>query len=358
MIEKSKILIVDDRRENLIALEKVLEDLDIEIVTATNGNDALRSLLNHKFALIILDVMMPEMDGYELAELIRGQKETRKIPLIFLTAMDSTDRLIFRGYQAGAVDYLFKPVDDHILLSKVNVFVQLDQQKMELERSNRDLEIFAGIASHDLKAPLRKIQNLGDFLKEDYKNILDEKGNKYITNIQSMAMQLSKLTDSLLEYSRINNETESFESVELDDIVERVINNLEVQIQETQGDIRVGKLPVVKGMPFLLIQLFQNLISNALKFHRSEEPPRVDIEANAIGNGFWKISVKDNGIGFDEKYSEQIFKPFKRLVNKSKFEGSGIGLASCQKIANHHRGNIMCCSELGKGSLFAVILPE
>ncbi|PIQ99379.1 MAG: hybrid sensor histidine kinase/response regulator [Nitrospinae bacterium CG11_big_fil_rev_8_21_14_0_20_45_15] len=358
MVEKSKILIVDDRRENLIALEKVLEDLSIEIVTVTNGNDALRSLLNHEFALIILDVMMPEMDGYELAELIRGQKETRKTPLIFLTAMGSTDKLIFRGYQAGAVDYLFKPVDDHILLSKVNVFVQLDQQKKELERSNRDLEIFAGIASHDLKAPLRKIQNMGDFLKEDFKNILDERGIQYITNIQGMAMQLSKLTDSLLEYSRINKETESFESVDLNDILERVVNNLELQIQETRGDIRVGKLPVVKGMPFLLIQLFQNLISNALKFHRNEEPPRVDIEAKAIGNGFWKITIKDNGIGFDEKYSDEIFKPFKRLVSKSTFDGSGIGLASCQKIANHHRGNIMCCSEMGKGSLFAVILPE
>jgi signal transduction histidine kinase len=114
----------------------------------------------------------------------------------------------------------------------------------------------------------------------------------------------------------------------------------------------------VKGMPFLLIQLFQNLINNALKFHRSEEAPQVDIESKAIGNGYWKITIKDNGIGFDEKYSDEIFQPFKRLVNKSKFEGSGIGLASCQKIANHHRGNIMCCSELGKGSLFAVILPE
>jgi len=227
-----------------------------------------------------------------------------------------------------------------------------------LERSNRDLEIFAGIAAHDLKAPLRKIQNQGDFLREDYKQVLDERGLQYITNIQSMAMQLSKLTDSLLEYSRINKETESFEPVDLDDIMEKVLNNLDVHIKETQGNIRVGKLPVVKGMSFLLIQLFQNLISNALKFHRSEEPPQVEIEAKAIGNGFWKISIQDNGIGFDEKYSDEIFKPFKRLESKSKFEGSGIGLASCHKIVSHHRGNIMCCSELGKGSLFAVILPE
>ena len=172
MTEKSKILIVDDKVENLVAFKKILEDVDAEVITKTNGNDALKTLLNYSFALIILDVMMPEMDGYELAELIRGQRETNATPLIFLTAMDSTEKRIFRGYQAGAVDYIFKPVDDYIFINKVSVFISLDQQKKELERSNRDLEVFAEIASHDIKAPLRKIQNIGDFLKEDFQNVL------------------------------------------------------------------------------------------------------------------------------------------------------------------------------------------
>lgn len=358
MTEKSKILIVDDKVENLVAFKKILEDVDAEVITKTNGNDALKTLLNYSFALIILDVMMPEMDGYELAELIRGQRETNATPLIFLTAMDSTEKRIFRGYQAGAVDYIFKPVDDYIFINKVSVFISLDQQKKELERSNRDLEVFAEIASHDIKAPLRKIQNIGDFLKEDFQNVLSPKGIEYVNKIQNLAHRLSNLTDSLMEYSRITKGSQYFEPIDLKEIILKVLDNLELQIKETNGQIKVGDLPTIKGEPYLLIQLFQNLIGNALKYHRKNEPPVININSDSTEDGHCKICVKDNGIGFKEDYAKEIFKPFKRLVNKSEYEGDGIGLATCLKIAEYHRGNITCTSQLGEGSAFTVTFPK
>ncbi len=140
MMEKSKILIVDDKPANLLALEKILDSVDVEIVTAPGGNEALMEILDHSFALAILDVQMPEMDGYELAELIRGQKATKELPIIFLSAVYSASHSVFKGYQTGAVDFLTKPIEPEIILNKVNVFVDLDQQKRELERRNELLQ--------------------------------------------------------------------------------------------------------------------------------------------------------------------------------------------------------------------------
>jgi len=357
MTDKSKILIVDDNPENLIALKKTLEDVEVEIITATSGKEALKIILHNKFCMIILDVMMPGMDGYELAELIRSQKETQKVPLIFLTAMDATKKSIFKGYQAGAVDYLFKPVDENILLSKVNIFVELDQQKNELEQSNRELETFASIASHDLQEPLRKIVSFGDRLATRIPET-DERGRDYLNRIQKSALRMSSLVEDLLQYTKVDTKKRSFESLDLNMVVHTVLEDLEIRLKDSEGVVNLNNLPIIEADPVQMYQLFLNLIGNALKFNRKGIPPVVHLDSVIIENGLWEISVEDNGIGIEDEYVNKIFKPFERLNGKTTYEGTGIGLTICNKIVSHHRGQITVKRKSTYGVTFQITLPE
>ena len=168
---------------------------------------------------------------------------------------------------------------------------------------------------------------------------------------------MSELVDGLLEFSQITKDAKPFESLNIKETIQRAIDNLEVSINETKGIIHIGDLPTVKGEPLLLLQLFQNLIANALKFQRSEEPPVIKIYGQSTNNNFCEIFVEDNGIGFDEKYAENFFLPLERLVSKDEYEGSGIGLATCKKIVAHHKGTITCRSQPGKGTKFILSLP-
>jgi two-component system, sensor histidine kinase and response regulator len=354
----SKILIVDDKPENLTALKRTLEDLEIDILTVTSGDEALKKILHHQFALLILDVMMPEMDGYELAELIRSQNETKHIPLIFLTAMDKSKKTVFKGYRTGAVDFLFKPVEEEILRNKINTFIELDQQKKELQRSNRDLEVFATMASHDLKSPLRNIKNLGGFLRNDYESLIDEEGNDYIDKIEEQTTRMTHMINGFLQYARLTKSAKPLQLINLNEIIQTVIVDLETSFKETKGAIHCEDLPTVKGESVLLSSLFQNIISNSLKFHRSEVPPIIKIQSQSPNEKFWEIIIEDNGIGFIQEEANKIFLPLKRLVSKDRYEGSGIGLATCKKIIDYHKGEITCRSQPGKGSTFIVSIPK
>jgi len=168
---------------------------------------------------------------------------------------------------------------------------------------------------------------------------------------------MSNMIDGLLEFSQISEDAKPFESLDLKEIIQKVIDDLQVSIKETKGIIHIGDLPTVKGEPLLMLQLFQNLIANALKFKNTKEPPVIKIYGQSTNNEFCEIFVEDNGIGFDEKYAEKIFLPLTRLVSKDNYEGSGIGLATCKKIVDHHKGTITCQSQSGKGSKFILSLP-
>ena len=238
-----------------------------------------------------------------------------------------------------------------------------------LQISNRELESFASVASHDLQEPLRKIQSFGDLLIARFSQSLPEEARGYLERMQNAAGRMRTLIEDLLTLSRVTREAQPFAPVDTASIVREVVSDLEVRIQQHGGRIEVGKLPSVEADSTQIRQLFQNLIGNALKFHRENEPPVVRVQGERLRRRedfptganpeveSCLFTVSDNGIGFDEKYLDKIFAIFQRLHGRSQYEGNGIGLAVCQKIAERHHGHITARSKPGEGTTFLVVLP-
>jgi PAS domain S-box-containing protein len=239
----------------------------------------------------------------------------------------------------------------------------------QLERSNQELREFASVASHDLQEPLRKIMAFGDRLKSKCGDALGEQGLEYLGRMQNASSRMQTLIDDLLTLSRVTSMARPFEEVDLADIAHGVLSDLEMRIERTDAKVEVGALPRIEADPLQLRQLFQNLLSNALKFQRPGVKPCVKMDARVfhaddsqfvgagLGGDICEITVRDNGIGFDEKYTEQIFALFQRLHGRLEYEGTGIGLAVCRKITDRHGGNIVAKSKDGCGATFIVSLP-
>lgn len=240
--------------------------------------------------------------------------------------------------------------------------VALKQYALELERSNQELQEFAYIASHDLQEPLRKIQTFGDLLLQKYGHHLDERGLLYLERMREASARMQMLIQDLLTYSRVQSYGEPFVSVDLMQVLTGVLSDLEMQILAVGASFQIGDMPVICADKTQMRQLFQNLISNALKFHRPEEPPVITITAErftdmADNRLMHRISVADNGIGFEAQYAERIFGMFQRLHGRSHYEGSGIGLAICKRIVERHQGHITAQGVPNEGAVFTIILP-
>jgi signal transduction histidine kinase len=406
-----KIMIVDDREDNLLSMASVLEPDGYNIVKASSGRQVLKLLLtDFDFALILMDVQMPNLNGFETAALIYERERLRHIPIIFITANNYGEENLFKGYRAGAVDYIYKPVNPDLLRAKVGVFVdlyrknqrlllqeqkliavnrsleleinerkaseekvtELNKQLLEniarLEAANKDLDLFAFMASHDLQAPLRKIRMFSDRLLASPGDSMGKEGRLYLTRIQEVSRRMQDLINDILRFSKISVEKQPFEAVDLNGVIEEVLSELEVPIREKNAVVTVDRLPVLPASTVLMGPLFSNLVSNALKYSKKGEEPRVRIRYEegpvvAATNGkpadmrYGRIYIEDNGIGFDQKYAEQIFDMFRRLHPSSEYEGTGIGLALCKKIVEMHNGFISALGRPGEGAVIIVSLP-
>jgi signal transduction histidine kinase/FixJ family two-component response regulator len=492
------ILIVDDRPENIYSLRTVLEQYGFRTDSALSGEEALKKVLKNEYALIILDVQMPVMDGFEVAEALTGMNKTKDIPIIFLSAVNTHKRFVTKGIASGAVDYLTKPVDPDILMLKVRNFnriyeknhalkeaekelttkanelhstleslpqlaftasgdgtitfvnkqwflfsaakdqfpetlpgttplhelwlqsirngraidtevcirrqsdgqyhyhllratpvlvadlvsrwvgtlTSIHEQKMhnetlerkvaertrelleinrELEITNNELQQFTSVASHDLKEPLRKIQFFGNLIMDS--GGLPEKTASYMDKIIRSSGRMSQLISDLLSFARISEELQ-FRPTNLNEIINDILVDLELSVQEKKAVVVVENLPQPEVVPSLIRQLFQNLISNALKFSKPDVPPRITIRSETLpGAETCRILVSDNGIGFDEKYKDKIFTLFQRLHAREAYEGTGIGLTIAKKIVERHNGDISVESTPGQGATFALLLP-
>ncbi len=257
---------------------------------------------------------------------------------------------------AFIVDYTIrKRHEDAILEQKKD----LEDLAKALKTSNEDLENFAYISSHDLQEPLRKIRSFSDMLLNNESEGISAEGKDYLARIQNAASRMQTLIQDLLTFSRLTSRAKGIETVDLNNVVREVLSDLELAISQSDAKITVGKMPIIKAEPTQMRQLFQNLISNALKFRQEHTVPEISIQQKtpALGPDFVEISVKDNGIGFNEKYHDKIFTIFQRLEGK-KYEGTGIGLAICRKIALRHGGNITASSQPGEGAEFTFILAK
>lgn len=252
-----------------------------------------------------------------------------------------------------------------IAVAQAQLLEEETRRRQQLAISNAELQQFASVASHDLQEPLRKIQAFSHRLKDRYGEALSEQGCDYLERIQNAGKRMQTLIDDLLTLSRITTKARPFVAVDLAQVTREVLSDLEVRIHQTQGHVEVGELPVIDAEPLQMRQLLQNLISNALKFHREAEPRVVRVYSQPVGEqssegaivAECQIIVEDNGIGFDKKYLDRIFNVFQRLHTRSEYEGTGMGLAICRKIAERHGGSITAESTPGQGATFIVTLP-
>jgi PAS domain S-box-containing protein len=228
----------------------------------------------------------------------------------------------------------------------------------DLAEANQSLEDFTRTASHDLQEPLRKIVSFSDRLRISMGDKLDDREKEYFIRLENSSIKMQKLIEDLLRYSRISSLPPEMGLLDLREVVNEVLLDLEVSIERSKGVIEIKNLPKIEADKTQMRQLFQNLISNALKFHDKNEPPKIEIDSRNKGNGYWEILIQDNGIGMKEKHIKRIFKPFERLHGSSEFPGTGMGLAICLKVVTRHRGKIVVKSSLGKGTLYIVDLPE
>jgi len=419
------ILVVDDTPENLRLLSTMLTHRGYAPRCVINGQMALRACNSNPPDLILLDIMMPEMNGYEVCQHLKSEPKTREIPVIFISAKDEVFDKV-NAFAVGGVDYISKPfqfeevlarIESHLTLRNLqkqlkeqNVLLQeeissrlavektldeknqvlqqeisnrcavekaLQEQNLllqqeisnrqcaesallksnqELARSNAELEQFAYVASHDLQAPLATIASYAQLLEKRYKDQLDSQASKFIGNIVHGCTRMQTLIDDLLEYSRVGRSQKPFQIIDCNHVIQQVIANLQGAIRNNQAVVTYTELPAVMGDISQLVQLFQNLVSNAIKY-RQDESPTVYINAYKQENN-WLFSVSDNGIGIASQYQERIFQIFQRLHTQKEYSGTGIGLAICQKIVERHGGSIWVDSEPGQGSTFHFTLVD
>lgn len=407
---KVKILLVDDRENNLFSMESILEQDSYQLVKATSGNEVLKILLKDwDFTLILMDVEMPGMNGLETASLIYQREKLRHIPIIFITAHSYGDENIFKGYKAGAVDYIYKPIQPDLLRAKVSVFVDLyrknhqlldQEQKLKainknleievrdrivseekvkelnkqllkniekLESANKEMDQFAFIASHDLQEPLRKIRMFNDFIVLKYRNKLDTEGQMYLERMQVACDRMQSLINDIHSFSKIDITKNSFVHSDMNILMKEVLSNMAVLIKKKNATITVDPLPTLYIYPSLIKLLFQHLLNNSIKFSNENIEPIIRISANMElpdtssdsikVDKYWRIYIQDNGVGFDQQYSEQIFTLFKRLHGNSEYSGTGVGLSICKKIVEEHQGYISAKSIENKGTVFTISLP-
>ncbi|MBL0745310.1 response regulator [Chryseolinea lacunae] len=515
------ILIVDDNQENIYSLKKLLELHKFVVDSALSGEEALKKVLKNSYSLIILDVQMPDMDGFEVAEAISGYSKSKDIPILFLSAVNTEKKFITKGFQSGGVDYVTKPFDPDLLLLKVKsfykiseqnrqlsamdkflreeiefrkkaenelqerveelksilesmpqmafttkpdgniefvnnhwamysddntafpttegitvtdcmkmaiqtqkqfiqevrikvlngddyrfhvlyltpvkkedhlikwvgIFTDIHEQKMasqilenkveertqelkhinrKLQESNSELQQFAFVASHDLQEPLRKIQVFSNMVMEKYPPPQSE-GKRFLEKIISSADRMRKLITDLLDYSRPPDK-DLFQETDLNAVVNEVLVDLELKVKAKNAIVDVGPIPRAVVIPGQIKQVFQNLISNALKFSKEETFPEISIRAERVDSkslaasptrdgDYLRITLRDNGIGFQQHYADKVFEIFQRLNQKDSYEGTGIGLAIVKKTIDRHNGLISVTSEENVGTKFTIVLP-
>ncbi|HEY6477206.1 MAG TPA: response regulator [Polyangia bacterium] len=354
--EAVKFLLVDDIEENLVALEALLRREGLEVLKARSGSEALELLLVHDVALAVLDVQMPEMSGFELAELMRGMERTKHVPIIFLTAGSHDPQRAFKGYEAGAVDFLFKPIDPVVLKGKADVFFQLHQHKIELANNLRMNEMFVGILGHDLRNPLNAISTSAQLLE---RRLTDETHLRPLRRMISAADRMKDMIDQLLDLTRVRlggglGFVGARRPLDVTELVNRAAEELRATAPERPVTVFASGDCHLAGDATRLLQLFSNLLSNALRHGTAGTPVLATLEG---GPQEVRIAVRNEGVIPGEMLPE-IFDPFRGARPPSGTMGLGLGLFISRQIAAAHDGTIEVESTPATGTTFRVTLPK
>lgn len=334
-------------------------------MVATSGPQALKIAQgDQRPDLILLDVMMPDMDGHEVCRQLKTDPATADIPIIFVTALDS-DEDLQEGFFLGAVDYITKPLRPHVVHARVDNQIkllakalELEKAKNEVEASNRELEQFAYAVSHDLRQPLRMISSYLGLLKRSLKEGLNKDQQEFIDTAVKGASRLDAMILGLLNYSRVGRKGADFEKIDTRLCLDEAMAYLQADIKANQAEVTIeGQLPELVGSHQELTRLFQNLIGNALKYVQSNQTAQITVTSE-VYQATWKVAVKDQGVGIPPDQRDRLFKVFSRLYTHDQYEGNGVGLALCRKIVEHHQGHLDVESAgEGQGSTFWFRIP-
>ncbi len=367
------VLIVDDDATKRFALRTILSPLDEDIVEASSGADALRQLLRSEFAVVLLDVRMPIMDGFETAQLIRQRPRSEVTPIIFVTALDQAETDMGRGYNLGAVDFVFAPVVPAIMRAKVGVFVELYRAQQELRRYrtqletlveertialtaiNRELEAFSYAVSHDLRAPLKQFDGLSKTLLENNGKLLDKRTTANLKKMREASERMSSVFDGLQMLFRLSSGEIRREELDVSALSGQLIGELQAASPARKVEVEIAPGVILSGDRRLVRILLANLINNAWKFSGSKKPARISVGSEVV-EGETRVFVKDNGVGFDMIDSHRLFGAFQRLHSQSEFAGAGIGLATARRIVNRHGGRIWAEGAVGDGATFYFVI--
>lgn len=387
----AKILLVDDVAENLIALEALLQDPAHETFSATNANAALELMLKHEFALAVIDVQMPDMNGFELAQVMRSTERTRQIPIIFVTAGSTKPDNVLTGYQSGAIDFMIKPLDTYAVLSKVRIFVELYQQKLalnqqvaaleearhqqnllleqlqktqvELEKAMELRDQFISVVAHELRTPLNTL-NLELYARRtylergDYVEFSPERIAEMLESDERQLKRLIRLINDMTDLSRIKSGQLSIQRKRFDitALLHRVINLFSAQTALAKCAVNFKGEPgiVISADEFRIEQAFTNLLTNAIR-HCDGKPIEIQVQELA---GMVSISVRDFGLGIKSEEQQRIFKLFERGSHERPGSGLGLGLFIANTIVAAHDGRIEVDSTPGEGAMFTIFLPK
>ncbi|MCK9203397.1 MAG: response regulator [Bacteroidales bacterium] len=384
-LEKFNILIVDDRNENLLALESIIRSDELNIIKAISGNEALAAMLEHDISLVLLDVNMPGMDGFETAELMRGSERTKSIPIIFITATFRQPKQIFRGYETGAVDYLYKPLDRKILQNKIKAYIDFFKQKYalqittkqlqktieELDRAKRVAEeatiaksSFLANMSHEIRTPLNGIIGMTDLILMDQD--IPEQYYEHLTDIKQSSESLLEIINEILDISKIEADKLEIDNVGLSlrDILEKVIHLLSVKTFQKKLEflcLHDAEMPdKMIGDPTRIRQVLINLVGNAIKFtNKGTISLSVDFKGMNEGQAMVGFVVKDTGIGIAANKMEFLFESYHQatISTTRTYGGTGLGLTISKRLVELMDGEIGVQSHLGEGSTFSFTLP-
>src|SRR5437899_5386449 len=370
---KVNVLPVDHDPTKRFALRTILAPLDENVVEASSGADALRQLLRNEFAVVLLDVRMPIMDGFETAQLIRQRPRSELTPIIFVTALDQAETDMGRGYNLGAVDFVFAPVVPAIMRAKVSVFVELYRAQQELRRYrtqletlveertialtaiNRELEAFSYSVSHDLRGPLATFDALSETMLEDYGKQLDKRATANVREGRGASKGMTSVFDGLQMLFRLTSGEIRREQTDVSALAAQIVQEQQAEYPDRKVEVDIAPGITVNADKRLVRILLSNLINNSLKFTGGKKSPRIAVGPELV-DGEARVFLRHDGVGFDMIDSHRLFGAFQRLHSQSDFPGAGIGLATARRIVNRHGGRIWAEGAVGEGATFYFVL--
>ena len=367
----ARILVVDDEGRNRRLLTAMLEADGYAATEAADGAQALELARQSPPDLVLLDIMMPVMDGYAVAQALKAHAATRAIPVIMVTALDDREARL-HGLEAGAEEFVTKPVDRNELrirvrnllrLKEFSDVLQCSREQLQiandkLNETNRGLEAFSYSASHDLRAPLRHISGYSAMLVHEMAGQLSAKAMHYLQEITGASRRMAQLIDDLLHFSRADRADMQRTRVDLNAVVEACIDELGMATGGAKITWKVSRLPGVTGDPAMLRQVFANLLGNAVKYSARRDAAVIEVGLGRTDEREVTFFVRDNGAGFDMKNAHRLFQAFQRLHSADQFEGTGIGLATARRVVERHGGRIWAEGAPDAGAVFYVSLPS